>query len=331
MQAQRERARAAARRGDRVDDERVARFTRSAPRSEFVGYDELEVETEVLAVEPRRRGPHARQARALAVLPRGRRPGLRRAARSARTPCAVRSSPSTGSTATRRCSCALDGELARRRHGARARRRDAPPADDGQPHGHAPAAPRAAQPARRARRARRGSAVRPEGLRFDFTHTAPLTPEELRAVEDEVNRVVLEDHPLHIFETSQDEARELGATMLFGEKYGDIVRVVDIDGLLDGALRRHARALDGRGRAVHDRPRVVGRPGRAPHRGDHRAPRRWRPAALASARPRRLPPRCARRRSGSPRPSRRCASACASSRRRRARAAATAAGPTWPR
>src|SRR4051794_30677387 len=51
MQEQRERARAAARRGDRVDDERVARFTRSAPRSEFVGYDEVEVETEVLAVE----------------------------------------------------------------------------------------------------------------------------------------------------------------------------------------------------------------------------------------------------------------------------------------
>jgi alanyl-tRNA synthetase len=75
-----------------------------------------------------------------------------------------------------------------------------------------------------------GSAVRPEGLRFDFTHPAPLSAEELRAVEDEVNRVVLEDHELNVFETSQDEARSLGATMLFGEKYGDVVRVVDITG-----------------------------------------------------------------------------------------------------
>ena len=75
-----------------------------------------------------------------------------------------------------------------------------------------------------------GSAVRPEGLRFDFTHPSPLSAEDLRAVEDEVNRVVLEDHELRTFETSQDEARELGATMLFGEKYGDVVRVVDIVG-----------------------------------------------------------------------------------------------------
>ena len=72
--------------------------------------------------------------------------------------------------------------------------------------------------------------MRPEGLRFDFTHPSPLSAEELRAVEDEVNRVVLEDHELRIFETSQDEARTLGATMLFGEKYGDVVRVVDITG-----------------------------------------------------------------------------------------------------
>ncbi len=76
-----------------------------------------------------------------------------------------------------------------------------------------------------------GSAVRPDGpaLRLHASRRRS-PPSELRAVEDEVNRVVLEDHDLHIFETSQDEARELGATMLFGEKYGDIVRVVDITG-----------------------------------------------------------------------------------------------------
>jgi alanyl-tRNA synthetase len=73
-----------------------------------------------------------------------------------------------------------------------------------------------------------GSAVRPDGLRFDFTHPSALSADDLRAVEDEVNRVVLEDHEVRIFETSQDAARDLGATMLFGEKYGDVVRVVDI-------------------------------------------------------------------------------------------------------
>ena len=76
----------------------------------------------------------------------------------------------------------------------------------------------------------RGSAVRPDKLRFDFSHTGPMTPEQLAEVEDRVNDAVVYNYPLHIFETSQDEARKLGATMLFGEKYGDVVRVVDIIG-----------------------------------------------------------------------------------------------------
>jgi alanyl-tRNA synthetase len=75
----------------------------------------------------------------------------------------------------------------------------------------------------------RGSAVRPDKLRFDFSHDAPLTSEELADVEDEINRVIGEDHPVRIFETTQDEARKLGAQMLFGEKYGEIVRVVEIE------------------------------------------------------------------------------------------------------
>ena len=43
--------------------------------------------------------------------------------------------------------------------------------------------------------------MRPDGLRFDFTHPPPVSPDELRAVEDEVNRIVLEDHDLRVFET----------------------------------------------------------------------------------------------------------------------------------
>jgi alanyl-tRNA synthetase len=76
-----------------------------------------------------------------------------------------------------------------------------------------------------------GSAVRPDKLRFDFTHTQQLTPEQREAIEHRVNRAIFENHPLHVFETPIAEARKLGAMMLFGEKYGDIVRVVEIEGV----------------------------------------------------------------------------------------------------
>jgi alanyl-tRNA synthetase len=75
-----------------------------------------------------------------------------------------------------------------------------------------------------------GSAVRPDKLRFDFTHDRALSFEERDAVERRVNEVVFENRPVHVFETPIDEARKLGATMLFGEKYGDIVRVVEVPG-----------------------------------------------------------------------------------------------------
>jgi alanyl-tRNA synthetase len=75
-----------------------------------------------------------------------------------------------------------------------------------------------------------GSAVRPDKLRFDFTHPSPLSPEERAEVERRVNERVFANLPVRIFETPLSEARNLGAMMLFGEKYGDVVRVVDIDG-----------------------------------------------------------------------------------------------------
>jgi alanyl-tRNA synthetase len=75
-----------------------------------------------------------------------------------------------------------------------------------------------------------GSAVRPDKLRFDFTHPEALTPEERAEVERRVNERVFANLPVRIFETPIEEARNLGAMMLFGEKYGDVVRVVDIDG-----------------------------------------------------------------------------------------------------
>lgn len=71
-----------------------------------------------------------------------------------------------------------------------------------------------------------GSLVTPERLRFDFTHFSAMTPEQLDAVESEVNARILENLPVDIREMPMDEAKKLGVTALFGEKYGDIVRVV---------------------------------------------------------------------------------------------------------
>ena len=77
-----------------------------------------------------------------------------------------------------------------------------------------------------------GSAVRPDKLRFDFTHDQPAhRRRSATQIEQRVNRAIFENHPLHVFETPIDEARKLGAMMLFGEKYGDIVRVVEIEGV----------------------------------------------------------------------------------------------------
>jgi alanyl-tRNA synthetase len=75
-----------------------------------------------------------------------------------------------------------------------------------------------------------GSAVRPDKLRFDFTHPQAVTPEERERVEHIVNQKVFENVPVRAYVTPIDEARNLGAMMLFGEKYGDEVRVVEIDG-----------------------------------------------------------------------------------------------------
>jgi alanyl-tRNA synthetase len=75
-----------------------------------------------------------------------------------------------------------------------------------------------------------GSAVRPDKLRFDFTHGQALSSEERTEVERRVNEQVFANHPVHAFVTTIDEAKNLGAMMLFGEKYGDEVRVVEIPG-----------------------------------------------------------------------------------------------------
>jgi alanyl-tRNA synthetase len=80
-----------------------------------------------------------------------------------------------------------------------------------------------------------GSYVGPDKLRFDFTHGKALSEEEVRDVEDQVNRWIVEDQPVHALTTTLEEARRLGAMALFGEKYGDVVRMVEIG---DGSFSR---------------------------------------------------------------------------------------------
>ncbi|NLG16017.1 MAG: alanine--tRNA ligase [Fibrobacter sp.] len=73
-----------------------------------------------------------------------------------------------------------------------------------------------------------GSKVEPEGLRFDFTHFKALSTEELEAVEKQVNEWIVRNIPVRTDLKNLDEAKAEGATALFGEKYADRVRVVDI-------------------------------------------------------------------------------------------------------
>ena len=73
-----------------------------------------------------------------------------------------------------------------------------------------------------------GSYVGPDRLRFDFTHFESVTPEQLKQVEELANSVIMSATATNIFETSLAEAREEGVTALFGEKYGDVVRVVKV-------------------------------------------------------------------------------------------------------
>jgi alanyl-tRNA synthetase len=88
-----------------------------------------------------------------------------------------------------------------------------------------------------------GSLVAPDRLRFDFHHTQAVTEQELRLVEDKVNEKILENAPVNSRIMPLAQAKAEGATALFGEKYGDEVRLLDIGGYskeLCGGLHCHA-------------------------------------------------------------------------------------------
>ncbi|MBI2264378.1 MAG: alanine--tRNA ligase, partial [Armatimonadetes bacterium] len=78
--------------------------------------------------------------------------------------------------------------------------------------------------------AQAGSLVEPTRLRFDFSHTSSLSPEEIRKIERLVSQKILEDSHVRVVETTLEEARALGAMALFDEKYAERVRMVEVEG-----------------------------------------------------------------------------------------------------
>ncbi len=78
--------------------------------------------------------------------------------------------------------------------------------------------------------AQAGSLVGPDRLRFDFTHSKALSKNEIERIENEANKIVLQNIPVKITRMSKDEAVKSGAVAIFEEKYGEVVRVVEVSG-----------------------------------------------------------------------------------------------------
>ncbi len=115
-----------------------------------------------------------------------------------------------------------------------------------------------------------GSWVGPDRLRFDFSHFAAITPDEMARIEDLANHEILANDPVRHFETSMDHARELGAIAFFGEKYGDVVRVLEAGAHsveLCGGTHVGATGDIGSVKVVSE---GVDRLEHPPHRGRHR-------------------------------------------------------------
>jgi alanyl-tRNA synthetase len=87
-----------------------------------------------------------------------------------------------------------------------------------------------------------GSLVAPDRLRFDFSHYAPLTAEQIEQIETIVNEETLANTPVRAYETTKSEAEAMGAVAFFGDKYGDIVRVLEAGSSLEFCGGTHVRA-----------------------------------------------------------------------------------------
>ncbi|MDG1695533.1 MAG: alanine--tRNA ligase, partial [Ilumatobacter sp.] len=87
-----------------------------------------------------------------------------------------------------------------------------------------------------------GSMVGPDRLRFDFSHYEAVTPAQIKQIEDIANHETLGNMPTRVYETTKDEAEALGAIAFFGDKYGDIVRVLEAGSTIELCGGTHVRA-----------------------------------------------------------------------------------------
>src|SRR4029079_17027084 len=87
-----------------------------------------------------------------------------------------------------------------------------------------------------------GSLVGPDRLRFDFNHYAALTDDEIARIEEIANAETLANSPVRVFETTKEEATALGAIAFFGDKYGDIVRVLEAGASVELCGGTHVKA-----------------------------------------------------------------------------------------
>ena len=236
MEEQRQRARvgAATAHGSEDRHEKVIAFAAEAPPTRFVGYETLRATTGARRGRSGDDGARPGQARGEPLLRRGRRPGrrLRRAALGRRR--GARCSTSTGSATTRRSRSQPDasGAIETRRVPveARGRPRD-PPRDDAQPHRDPPPARGAARAARRPTCARPARPSAPTSCASTSPTARRSAPRSCAAIEDRVNEWIKASRPVRWLEMERDEAEKLGAMALFGEKYGEWVRVVEVDGV----------------------------------------------------------------------------------------------------
>ena len=126
--------------------------------------------------------------------------------------------------------------------------------------------------------AQKGSLVAPDRLRFDFSHTKPMTAEEIAEVEDMVNAIIVQNAPVETRLMGVEDAKQSGAMALFGEKYGDEVRVVS----MGDAVAERAEAATTAGRSSCAAARTSRAP--ATSASSRSSPRAAAPPACAASR-----------------------------------------------